>query len=123
MDAHPDDRTLADLAVLRAADLPVHGGRTMAYVYDAGLSGLDDLAARAQQAVAGVNGLDMTAFPSVIALENDLVGRTAAAPRAACWRSSPPVSTPAGPGASPRRRSSCRSPRTPPSTRRRRCSG
>ncbi|MEV6008445.1 aminotransferase class V-fold PLP-dependent enzyme [Streptomyces sp. NPDC051976] len=73
-----DDLILADLAKMRGADLPVHGGRTMAYVYDAGLAGLDDLAARAQRAVAGVNGLDMTAFPSVIALENDLVGRTAA---------------------------------------------
>lgn len=65
----------------RAADLPVHGGRTMAYVYvyvyDSGLAGLDELAARAQAAFAGVNGLDMTAFPSVVALENDVVGQAA----------------------------------------------
>src|SRR5689334_20792749 len=68
---------LARLAALRATDLPVHGGRTMAYVYDAGLPGLDALAARAQDAVAGVNGLDMTAFPSVVTLENEVVARAA----------------------------------------------
>lgn len=69
---------LERLAALRAADLPVHGGRTMAYVYDSGRAGLDDLAARAHAAYAGVNGLDMTAFPSVVALENDVVGQAAA---------------------------------------------
>ncbi|WP_333767217.1 pyridoxal phosphate-dependent decarboxylase family protein [Streptomyces sp. IBSBF 2435] len=72
-----DDTILARLAGLRAADLPVRGGRTMAYVYDSGLAGLDDLAARAHTAFAGVNGLDMTAFPSVVTLENDIVRRTA----------------------------------------------
>jgi sphinganine-1-phosphate aldolase len=73
-----DSAILGHLAGLRAADLPVRGGRTMAYVYDSGLDGLDDLAARAQAAFAGVNGLDMTAFPSVVALENDIVARAAA---------------------------------------------
>ncbi|SEN86632.1 pyridoxal phosphate-dependent decarboxylase family protein [Actinacidiphila rubida] len=72
------DDLLAALAALRATDLPVHGGRTMAYVYDAGLGGLDELAARAQETVAGVNGLDMTAFPSVVTLENAVVARAAA---------------------------------------------
>lgn len=71
------DAILARLERLRAADLPVHGGRTMAYVYDSGLAGLDDLAARAQAAFAGVNGLDMTAFPSVVTLENDIVRQAA----------------------------------------------
>ncbi|PLW68708.1 aspartate aminotransferase family protein, partial [Streptomyces sp. DJ] len=50
----------------------------MAYVYDAGLDGVDELAARAHAAYAGVNGLDMTAFPSVVKLENEVVGRAAA---------------------------------------------
>jgi sphinganine-1-phosphate aldolase len=71
------DTILARLAALRAADLPVHGGRTMAYVYDGAVPGLDALAARAQEAVAGVNGLDMTVFPSVVAMENDVVGAAA----------------------------------------------
>ena len=79
--AAPTDASAAALldrlAALRATDLPVHGGRTMAYVYDAGLPGLDELAARAQEAVAGVNGLDMTAFPSVVTLENEVVARAA----------------------------------------------
>ncbi|MFG1806972.1 pyridoxal phosphate-dependent decarboxylase family protein [Streptomyces sp. NPDC049040] len=72
-----DDTILARLGELRAADLPVHGGRTMAYVYDSGLAGLDELAARAHAAFAGVNGLDMTAFPSVVTLENDIVRQAA----------------------------------------------
>ncbi|MET9496164.1 aminotransferase class V-fold PLP-dependent enzyme [Streptomyces sp. NPDC006552] len=72
------DPLLARLAALRAGDLPVRGGRTMAYVYDSGLDGLDDLANAAQAAFAGVNGLDMTAFPSVVELENDLVRRATA---------------------------------------------
>ncbi|MEU6394474.1 aminotransferase class V-fold PLP-dependent enzyme [Streptomyces sp. NPDC046939] len=74
----PTDPLLARLAELRAGDLPVHGGRTMAYVYDSGLDGLEELANAAHAAFAGVNGLDMTAFPSVVALENDLVRRATA---------------------------------------------
>ncbi|MFI0239537.1 pyridoxal phosphate-dependent decarboxylase family protein [Streptomyces sp. NPDC016845] len=69
------DPLLSRLAELRAGDLPVHGGRTMAYVYDSGLDGLEELANAAHAAFAGVNGLDMTAFPSVVTLENDLVRR------------------------------------------------
>ncbi|WP_052868117.1 pyridoxal phosphate-dependent decarboxylase family protein [Streptomyces niger] len=64
---------LARLDALRAADLPVRGGRTMAYVYDSGLPGTEELATAAYARFAGVHGLDMTAFPSVVALENDLV--------------------------------------------------
>ncbi|GAA2342653.1 aminotransferase class V-fold PLP-dependent enzyme [Streptomyces kunmingensis] len=50
----------------------------MAYVYDSGLDGLEELANAAHAAFAGVNGLDMTAFPSVVELENDLVRRATA---------------------------------------------
>lgn len=76
-DAPAERRVLARLTALRAADLPVRGGRTMAYVYDSGLPGIEELASEAAAAFAGVNGLDMTAFPSVVALENDIVARTA----------------------------------------------
>ncbi|MFD9544701.1 pyridoxal phosphate-dependent decarboxylase family protein [Streptomyces sp. NPDC060022] len=69
---------LAELRVLREADAPTRGGRTFAYVYDAGLDGLDELAAAAYTAYATVNGLDPTVFPSVARLENDLVGAVAA---------------------------------------------
>ncbi|MEV0041135.1 aminotransferase class V-fold PLP-dependent enzyme [Streptomyces sp. NPDC050804] len=68
---------LAELRVLREADAPTRGGRTFAYVYDAGLDGLDELAASAYTEYAAVNGLDPTVFPSVARLENDLVGAVA----------------------------------------------
>lgn len=68
---------LARLDALRAGDLPVRGGRTMAYVYDSGLDGVEELATEAAARFAGVNGLDMTAFPSVVTLENDIVARAA----------------------------------------------
>ncbi len=69
----PDD-VLARLRALQAADLPVHGGRTLAYVYDSGLAEVDRVAREAVAAFAGSNGLDPTAFPSLLAMENDLVG-------------------------------------------------
>ncbi|MER5862972.1 aminotransferase class V-fold PLP-dependent enzyme [Kitasatospora sp. NPDC002040] len=69
---------LAELRALRGADAPTRGGRTFAYVYDAALAGLDELAAAAYTEYATVNGLDMTVFPSVARLENDVVGAAAA---------------------------------------------
>ncbi|MFJ6673466.1 pyridoxal phosphate-dependent decarboxylase family protein [Actinosynnema sp. NPDC091369] len=71
------DDVLAELRALRAGDLPTHGGRTLAYVYDSALPGLDELAASAHALASSVNGLDPTAFPSLLRLENDVV-RTAA---------------------------------------------
>ncbi|MGW4488921.1 pyridoxal phosphate-dependent decarboxylase family protein [Amycolatopsis sp. NPDC004368] len=69
---------LADLRALRAGDLPTHGGHTLAYVYDSGLSEVDEIAAAAHALASSANGLDPTAFPSLLRLENDLVGRAAA---------------------------------------------
>ncbi|WP_411079449.1 pyridoxal phosphate-dependent decarboxylase family protein [Streptomyces sp. cmx-18-6] len=74
----PAAEILAELKALRTADAPTRGGRTFAYVYDAGREGLDELAAEAYAAYATVNGLDPTVFPSVARLENDLVGAAAA---------------------------------------------
>ncbi|WP_370949250.1 aspartate aminotransferase family protein [Amycolatopsis sp. cg5] len=68
----PDD-VLAELKALRAGDLPTHGGRTLAYVYDSGLAGVDELAASAHAMASSANGLDPTAFPSLLRMENDLV--------------------------------------------------
>lgn len=65
---------LARLEALRTADLPTHGGRTLAYVYDSGLAGVDEVAMRAMKSYAATNGLDPTAFPSLRRMENDLVG-------------------------------------------------
>jgi glutamate/tyrosine decarboxylase-like PLP-dependent enzyme len=71
------DQILDELAALRSRDLPTHGGRLFAYVYDPALDGLDDLAAAAHRLAAHVNGLDPTAFPSLLAMENDLVAAAA----------------------------------------------
>jgi glutamate/tyrosine decarboxylase-like PLP-dependent enzyme len=65
---------LARLRAMQAGDVPVHGGRTLAYVYDSGLAEVDRLGAAAMAAYAGSNGLDPTAFPSLLQMENELVG-------------------------------------------------
>ncbi|WP_395242667.1 pyridoxal phosphate-dependent decarboxylase family protein [Agromyces sp. MMS24-K17] len=70
---------LAELADLRAADAPTHGGRVLAYVYDSGRPELDALAADAARAVQPVNGLDPTTFTSVAAMERGVVGFARAA--------------------------------------------
>ncbi|MFF5291727.1 pyridoxal phosphate-dependent decarboxylase family protein [Paractinoplanes globisporus] len=71
------EQILEELRELRRADLPTHGGRLFAYVYDPALGGLDDLAGAAHAISAHVNGLDPTAFPSLLAMENALVGAAA----------------------------------------------
>ncbi|MDY7089727.1 MAG: aspartate aminotransferase family protein [Actinomycetota bacterium] len=73
----PGEQILAELSELRSADLPTHGGRLFAYVYDPALDGLDELARQAYAISAHVNGLDPTAFPSLLAMENALVGAAA----------------------------------------------
>jgi sphinganine-1-phosphate aldolase len=65
---------LAELEGLRGADAPLHGGRVLAYVYDAGVPGLAEAARQALASFGEVNALDPTVFPSVGRLENDLVG-------------------------------------------------
>jgi glutamate/tyrosine decarboxylase-like PLP-dependent enzyme len=69
----PGEQVLAELRELRSADLPTHGGRLFAYVYDPAVAGLDELARAAHAISAHVNGLDPTAFPSLLAMENALV--------------------------------------------------
>lgn len=73
MNHHPDE-VMAELRRRQAADLPVHGGTTLAYVYDSGLAAVDELGRQAVAAHAGSNGLDPTAFPSLQQMENELVG-------------------------------------------------
>ncbi len=68
----PDD-VLTLLRDQQADDLPVLGGRTLAYVYDSGLAHVDEVGRAAVAAYAGSNGLDPTAFPSLLRMENDLV--------------------------------------------------
>jgi sphinganine-1-phosphate aldolase len=68
------DEVRSRLEVLRAEDVPTHGGRTLAYVYDSGLAEADALGREALAAYGASNGLDPTAFPSLLRMENDLVG-------------------------------------------------
>lgn len=62
------------LDVIRRQDPPVHGGRVLAYVYDAGVTASSTAGLEALGAFAEVNALDPTTFPSVAHIENDLVG-------------------------------------------------
>ncbi|MEV1331273.1 aspartate aminotransferase family protein [Micromonospora costi] len=73
----PAEQVLDEIRALRAADRPTHGGTLFAYVYDPAVPGLDELAATAHAASVHVNGLDPTAFPSLLAMENALVGAAA----------------------------------------------
>ena len=73
MTAMPTDEVLATLRMLQGLDLPAHGGRTLAYVYDSGLADADAVGLEALAMFAGSNGLDPTAFPSLLKMENDLV--------------------------------------------------
>jgi glutamate/tyrosine decarboxylase-like PLP-dependent enzyme len=74
----PAEQVLDELRALRTGDLPTHGGRTLAYVYDSGRAGLDELAAQAHALASATNGLDPTAFPSLLRMENDIVAAAAA---------------------------------------------
>ncbi|MEU6136638.1 aminotransferase class V-fold PLP-dependent enzyme [Nocardioides sp. NPDC047086] len=68
---------LTRLREMQTADLPVHGGRTLAYVYDSGLPDIDRIGREAVAAYAGSNGLDPTAFPSLLKMETEVVGMAA----------------------------------------------
>lgn len=69
---------LALLSALQERDLPTRGGRTLAYVYDSGVAGLHELGAAAYASAMDANALDPTAFPSLPAMEGDLVATAAA---------------------------------------------
>src|SRR3954462_6263555 len=71
------DDALSRLRRMQADDLPVHGGRTLASGYGSGRAEVDRVGREAVAAYAGSNGLDPTAFPSLLQMENDLVGYTA----------------------------------------------
>lgn len=61
------------LAALRELDAPTRGGRVLSYVYDSGIDELDALAGLAAEMARPLNGLDPTAFPSIAAMERDIV--------------------------------------------------
>ena len=67
----------AALTALRQHDLPTHGGRTLAYVYDSGLAEADAIGREALAAYGSTNALDPTAFPSLLQMEQDLIADAA----------------------------------------------
>ncbi len=67
------DEIRARLTELRAHDVPTHGGRTLAYVYDSGLAEADAIGREVLALFGSTNGLDPTAFPSLLAMEEELV--------------------------------------------------
>lgn len=68
----PADEILAALAQLRALDLDYT--KATSYHFESGNVQLHDVATAAAATAWGRNGLDPTAFPSISAIENDLVG-------------------------------------------------
>ena len=73
----PADELLRRIDELRAADQPTTGGRAWQYSYDPARPELKRLAGDAFLAGLGANALDPTSFPSVMALENEVVAMTA----------------------------------------------
>ncbi|MFN2539963.1 MAG: aspartate aminotransferase family protein [Mycobacteriales bacterium] len=69
----PREEVLSRLHELRARDLPARGGRTFAYVYDSARPDIDELGHEVYASYLDVNGLDPTVFPSLLAMENDVV--------------------------------------------------
>ncbi len=69
-------RVLARLRELRELDAPTHGGRVLSYVYDSGMAELDRLSGEAAELARPLNALDPTTFPSIAAMERDLIAFT-----------------------------------------------
>jgi sphinganine-1-phosphate aldolase len=67
------DEVLARLADYRSGDLAARGGRTFAYVYDAGRPDVDELSHEVYSSFLDVNGLDPTVFPSLLRMENEVI--------------------------------------------------
>jgi len=66
------DRVFSELEEHRRGDLAWRTGRAYAYVYDGGAE-IEEVAKKAFTAFLSENGLDPTAFPSLLRFENDLM--------------------------------------------------
>jgi glutamate/tyrosine decarboxylase-like PLP-dependent enzyme len=69
-----EDELFERLEAFRADDLDTKGGRTWAYVYDPGRADIDRVTKRALVAFYDENALDPTVFPSLLRMENEVVG-------------------------------------------------
>lgn len=65
---------LQTLQSFQQNDLNTKGGNVWAYVYDSGIREVEDLAMEAYKMFANHNGLDFTVFPSLLQLENEIIG-------------------------------------------------
>ena len=73
----PAAELLGRIEELRAADQPTTGGRAWQYSYDPSRPEVKELASEAFVIGLGANALDPTSFPSVMALENEVVAMAA----------------------------------------------
>lgn len=71
------DEVFERLEEFRGRDLDTKGGRTWAYVYDSGHPELFEIADRAYLKYLHENALDPTVYPSLLQLENEVVGMAA----------------------------------------------
>lgn len=69
-----EEDLFAALEKYREHDLDTHGGRTWAYVYDPGRADVERIAKRAYLEYLTENALDPTVFPSLLRMENEVVG-------------------------------------------------
>jgi len=69
-----EEELFARLEEYRSDDLDTKGGRTWAYVYDPGRADIDRVAKRALVEFYDENALDPTVFPSLLRIENEVVG-------------------------------------------------
>ena len=69
----PTEAVLSDIEAFRAEDLAWREGKAFAYVYDGGAE-IEAVQKRAYAAYMSENGLDPTAFRSLLAMENAVVG-------------------------------------------------
>lgn len=68
---------LQSLKHFQENDLNTKGGNVWAYVYDSGLQEIENVAMEAYKMYANHNGLDFTVFPSLLRLENEIIGELA----------------------------------------------
>ncbi|MBX6351498.1 MAG: aspartate aminotransferase family protein [Clostridia bacterium] len=76
----PEEGLSDDLVLARARELmrdDLETGRVFAYVYDAARPRVRELAERVAEPFRELNALDFTVFPSLLRLENEVVGMTA----------------------------------------------
>lgn len=71
------DSILSKLKDYQSNDLPTKGGNVWAYVYDSGLHEVEQVAMEAYEMYKDHNGLDFTVFPSLLKLENEIIGEVA----------------------------------------------